>query len=210
MLYEKLNALYERAQLHLPEETLDTMKRGTQSLVHSDILSHTIKAGDRMPNFELQNALGQTVTLDALLAQGPVVINFYRGGWCPYCNLELNAYQEILDKIHEKGAQLVAITPEKPDGSLKSTESLNLGFEILSDIDNHYAKSLGIVFKLSNELVSVYKGIQIDLVASQGNENAELPIPGTFVIDRDGTVKLAHLDVDYTKRFEPEDVLKYL
>ncbi|WP_333781293.1 peroxiredoxin-like family protein [Oceanirhabdus sp. W0125-5] len=124
--------------------------------------------------------------------------------------MELGGYQEILPEIHSKGAQLVAISPELPDNSLSLSEKLELDFEILSDLNNEIAKKFGIVFELSDELKPLYEKFGVDLPKTQGNKNFELPVPATYVVDGDGTIILAHLDIDYTRRLEPEEVLEVL
>jgi len=124
--------------------------------------------------------------------------------------MELGGYQDILEEIHARGAQLVAVSPELPDESLSLQEKLNLEFEILTDQNNKLAKSLGIAFSMDDELIEVYKNFGIDLKGTQGNEDYELPVPATFVVGQDGIISMAHIDVDYTSRMEPEEVLNVL
>ena len=132
----------------VPQDTQTVMQQATADLGASGILDQTLKVGDTIPDFALPNATGQTVNIRDLLAQGPVVIAFYRGGWCPYCNLELKALQNALASIQETGATLVAISPETPDNSLTTQEKNALTFPVLSDVDNQVARQFGLVFKL--------------------------------------------------------------
>ena len=187
-----------------------TMTTATQTLVDSGIADKTLQEGETLPAIRLPNATGQTIDISDLLKSGPVVISFYRGGWCPYCNLELKALQNKLPEIKALGAQLVAISPETPDSSLSTTEKNELDFEVLSDAGNQVAKTLGLVFTLPEELRPIYRQFGIDLPAYNGDATFELPIPATYVIAADGTVALAFADPDYTQRLEPSKVVDAL
>jgi peroxiredoxin len=138
------------------------------------------------------------------------VIAFYRGGWCPYCNLELRALQQALASIQGTGATLVAISPETPDNSLTTQEKNELEFQVLSDRDNQVAREFGLVFRLPASLLPIYEDFGIDLIAHNGNNHFELPIPATYVVRQDGTVKYAFANVDYTKRAEPSEIVNAL
>ncbi|MEB3229941.1 MAG: peroxiredoxin-like family protein [Leptolyngbyaceae bacterium] len=127
-----------------------------------------------------------------------------------YCNLELRAYQQVLPEIKALGATLVAITPETPDHSLTTTEKNELGFEVLSDVGNHVARQLGLVFTLPERLRPIYTSFGIDVAAHNGDQNFELPLAATYVINTDGTVVHAFVEADYTKRDDPEAVVKVL
>ncbi|MEM9217016.1 MAG: peroxiredoxin-like family protein [Cyanobacteria bacterium P01_F01_bin.150] len=194
----------------VPQDTQTVMQQATADLGASGILDQTLKVGDTIPDFALPNATGQTVAIRELLAPGPVVIAFYRGGWCPYCNLELKALQNALASIQETGAALVAISPETPDNSLTTQEKNELAFPVLSDLDNQVARQSGLVFQLPASLRPIYDGFGIDLVAYNGNDQFELPIPATYVVQPNGEIVYAFADVDYTKRAEPSDVVNAL
>jgi peroxiredoxin len=123
--------------------------------------------------------------------------------WCPYCNLQLRAYQAILPRIRELGATLVAVSPQTPDNSLTTAEQKGLTFPVLSDAGNEVARRYGLVFSLSETL----RAMSADLPAYNGDSSWELPMPGTFVIAPDGTVRLAFVDADWTRRLEPAAIL---
>ena len=194
----------------IPQSTQTLMQEATTALEQSKILEKILTVGDAIPDFSLPNATGEIVNLHEWLAQGPVVIAFYRGGWCPYCNLELRALQQALASIQSTGATLVAISPETPDNSLTTQEKNDLEFQVLSDRDNHVAREFGLVFRLPASLLPIYKEFGIDLIAYNGNNHFELPIPATYVVRQDGTVKYAFADVDYTKRAEPSEIVNAL
>jgi peroxiredoxin len=158
----------------------------------------------------LPDATGTKVSLSALLAKGPVVLAFYRGGWCPYCSTELRALQARLAEFNAAGATLVAVSPQTPDASLSTAEKLNLAFPVLSDEGNQVAESFGLVFSLPEALREVYLGFGLDLPTANGDDTFRLPIPATYVIRADGTVAWRFADADYTKRAEPDDVLAAL
>lgn len=194
----------------LPQEVRDTMSTATANLAASGILDSAIHLGDTAPDFVLPNATGAEVRLSELLAKGPVVLSFYRGQWCPYCNLELRALQQALPEIVAAGATLVAVSPQTPDNSLSTVEKHELTFEVLSDVNNEVGRRYGLVFRLPEQLHSIYTSFGIDLPAHNGNKTFELPIAATYVIDSDGTVAHAFVDADYTKRLDPVDILATL
>lgn len=166
-----------------------------------------LKKGDHAPDFTLPDATGRNISLSDQLAKGPVILSFYRGGWCPYCNLELRAYQRALPEIKNAGAQLIAISPQTPDASLSTKEKDELEFFVLSDEGGEVAKAYDLLFKLQDELIELYKKSGIDLPAHNGNENWELPKPATFVVDQRGTIVFSHVDSDYKNRTDPEEVI---
>jgi len=165
-------------------------------------------------NIILNNAEDQSENLvlsDELLKNGPLVITFYRGGWCPYCNLELRSLQSHLDEIKENGANLVAISPEQPDNSLDVSEKNNLKFPVLSDSGNTVARKFGLVFELPAEIDKLYKNeLKLDLAAINSTDKPELPIPATYVIGKDRKIKYAFVNLDYTQRAEPNEIIDVL
>ncbi len=209
-LMEQIQEMQKGFMGQVSEEDLKTMQSATEKLIKSGIAEKCLKEGDKMPAFSLPNAKNKTASSDAMLSKGPIVVNFYRGEWCPYCNLELRAFQEVLPEIIDLGAQLVAISPNLPDKSLSSIEKHSLTFEVLSDIGNKISRQFGLVFTLDAQLQPLYKQFGIDIPACNGDESYELPIPATYVVNSDGTIVLAFVDADYTKRLELEEVIKAL
>ena len=209
-LSEQLSKMREQSASRIPSDVLATVRQAVQDLSASGIAQRSVAEGAQAPAFSLPNAKGETVALADLLAKGPVVVSFYRGGWCPYCNLELKALQERLPEIADLGASLVVISPETPDNSLTTAEKNALEFEVLSDAGNAVARGFGLVFKLAEELKPIYERIGIDIVKQNGDDSYELPIPATYVIDRDGTVRKAFVDPDYTQRLDPDEIIDSL
>jgi peroxiredoxin len=195
----------------IPPDVLALFDRATASLIASGVSKNALKAGDHMPDFTLNDAHGKPVRLQDLLELGPVVVSFYRGGWCPYCNIELRGLQRALPQMKELGATLVAISPELPDNTLSTEEKNGLAFPVLSDHGNKVAKSFGIAFKLPDYLIEAYANFHHGLGDVNREEGAEeLPIPATFVVDRTGIVRLAFVEEDYYKRLDPDTILESL
>lgn len=209
-LTEKLAAMRAGAKERLEPEVFQTMRAATQGLKDSGIEDRSLKPGYRAPAFALPNARGETVASADQLKNGPLVVSFYRGGWCPYCNAELRALQDKLPEITNLGASLIAVSPETPDKSLSTAEKNELSFEVLSDKGNQVARAFGLEFALPEALRPVYEKLGIDLNAANGDDTFELPVPATFVIDSDGVVRHAFVDADYTQRLDPVEVVTAL
>lgn len=184
-----------------------TMDTATDALRKAQLGKQSPKVGHKAPDFTLKNIKGRVIKLSTLVKRGPVVLTFYRGGWCPYCNAQLKAYQEKLPAFKQLGAQLVAVSPETPDAGVSTAEKDGVKFEILSDPKNGVAKKYGLVFAVPDSLKKLYTKFGIDLAKSQGNADWQLPVPATFLIGKDLTVHFVFADVDYTKRAEPTDIL---
>lgn len=173
--------------------------------------SDALDIGQSAPGFDLPNPDGEQVSLAGLLAQGPVVVTFYRGSWCPYCNLQLRALQSRLADIKALGANLVAISPQVPDGSLTKDEISQMDFVVLSDQSAKVASSYGVAWEVPEYLREHMRvDRQLDLEAINNGNATILPIPATFVLNRDGIVTWRYVDVDYRTRSEPQDIIDAL
>ena len=209
-LKEELAAMKAQSMKKIPEDALPVLMQASKDLAASGIVEQAPKKGETLENFELPNQTGATQSLAALREKGPVVVTFYRGGWCPYCNLQLKSYQQMLPEINAAGASLVAITPELPDASLSTAEKNELKFEVLTDKDAAYARQLKLVFTLPESLRPIYKNFGIDVEAHNGAGKFDLPLAATFVVDTDGKIVYAMVDSDYTVRAEPSEILASL
>jgi peroxiredoxin len=209
-LQDQIEKLKQDMSNQTPPDVQQAMQQAAEALEQSGISDHSLKAGDTVPNFMLPDAHGDCVSFVDTLEHGPVVLSFYRGGWCPYCNLELQALQQALPQIKELGAQLMAISPELPDQTLSTAEKHALAFTVLSDQGNRVARAFGIVVTLPEALRSIYTKFGIDLPAWNGDDSFELPMPATYVIGRNGIVRDAFVNTDYTQRMEPERILDIL
>ena len=193
-----------------PVEIREAMARADLDLAASDMIDNARKAGDTAPDFALPEARGGTARLAGLAAQGPVVLSFYRGGWCPYCALELTALQRIWPDVRRCGASLIAISPQTQSESLRTAQQGGLTFPLLSDTGAAVASSFGLVFDLAEELRPIYARFGHALPDRNGDASWRLPIPATYVIDRDMAIALAFLDVDYRNRLEPAEIVAVL
>lgn len=209
-LQMKIEQMQQQMSGQIPAEIMTVMQKATAVLVDSGMEDNVLKVGTSVPVFALPNIRSEQVNLQPLLDQGPVVLSFYRGGWCPYCNLELRALAQALPEIEAQGAQLVAISPETPDRAQTTSENNDLGFEVLSDAGNRIARMFGLVFTLAEELRPIYTSFGIDVPAYNGDDSFELPMPGTYVIGSDGIILHAFVNADYTKRIEPSEVIRIL
>jgi len=170
-----------------------------------------LKAGDKAPDFTLKNAHGKPITLSNHFSSGPVVLIFYRGAWCPFCNLQLKALQKSVPHFQREGARLIAVTPQKPDKSLQQVKKDGYPFEILSDLDGDVMRAYGLYFEVPPELSDVYKrNFKLDLAEYNGPGRYVLPVPGTFVIDTKGIMRAAYAHTNYTKRMEPTAIVAAL
>lgn len=206
-----LKELQENLEKMLPKDALLVFEKDANQLkeTHNSILK--LKQGDKAPNFSLSNAIGETVSLKSLLAQGKVVLTFYRGTWCPYCNLQLNQYQQALDEIKTLKANLVAISPQTPDESLNIKEKNELEFEVLSDNGNIVARQFTTVFKNDETPIETMKALGIDFDDHYGDDSQELPVPAVFIIEQDNTISFAKtIDGDYRNRVEATEIINAL
>ena len=196
-------------ELKASKSKIKTYKEGLLAVEKSGIVQSAKNVGDIAPDFTLKNALGIPVSLSEYLNKGNVVLTWYRGGWCPYCNLTLHSLQEELSKFKALGANLIALTPELPDNSISTSEKHNLQFEVLSDIGNKIAKEYGIVFQLTDEVAESYNE-SFELNKHNGDESNELPLAATYIINKNGEIIYAFLDADYRKRAEPSEISDFL
>lgn len=189
---------------------IDTMHRATAELKASGQESRALKVGDKAPDFVLKDADGNSVSSAELLTRGPLIVTFYRGAWCPYCNMELKALEASLPAYRANGGALLAISPQTAANSRKSIRNNGLTFPILSDPGNETANKFGLRYALPDYLVALYKAMKNDLPAFNGDPSWTLPIPARYLIGSNGLIAYAEVNADYTRRPEPEDLLPAL
>ena len=209
-LKDSIDTFMQGVAKHAPPEVLAGLGAEIKKLAESGIARQALQVGSKAPDFSLPDAHGKPVTLSALLTKGPVVVTFYRGGWCPFCDLQLRAYQGALGAIHDLGAELVAISPQTPDYALTDVEKKQLTFPVLTDKGNRVAREFKLVFALSDELKKLQTHFGSVLPKFNGDESWELPMPGTFVLDRHGVVKFTSVDPNWMVRVEPAAILEAL
>lgn len=210
LLADRIAAFHEGLAKQAPAELIRTIADEIDGLVRAGAGASALAAGAQAPAFRLPDARGGHVALSQLTAEGHVVLVFYRGAWCPYCDLQLRAYQEILPQIRASNAQMVAISPQTPDESLSTADKKALAFPVLSDAGNAVARQFGLVFQVPPGLDAVHRTFGLDLARVNGNASNELPVPAVFIIGRDGRVRFRHVDADYRTRLEPAELLRQL
>ena len=209
-LQQQIDEFIAEGASWLPTGLLWDLLRPIGQLITSGAAERSIKAGTQAPDFTLLDARGTTVKLSHLLEQGPVVMTFYRGQWCPYCHMMLRAYQQALPQLQAGGATLLAISPQTPYHSRALAEKLELTFAVLSDMGNQMARQFGLVFTLDEAVRGAYKQVGADLPRFNGTDSWELPMAGTFLVDQSGIVRLAFVDPDFTRRLDPSVIFARL
>nr|WP_294786048.1 peroxiredoxin-like family protein [uncultured Flavobacterium sp.] len=191
----------------LPQEIVNVFQKSIEDLKLRNIEKKSLNSGDKIPDFSLPNASNKIITSKDILKNGKMIIAFYRGSWCPYCNLELRALQENLSKITAQKTTLVAISPQSPDNSLTLIEKHNLQFEVLTDAQNTYAKQLGISFQLQDFVLPHYQTLGINLSEFNQDQENTLPIPAVFVVNESGIIVYKFLDVNYMNRVDIDELI---
>lgn len=208
---EQSDQLKAAAAERLPAEVNEVFDRSIEDFLAEGIPAGAVKAGDHLESFTLDDATGTAVSLDQLVADGPAVIVFYRGGWCPYCNLALRTYQrELLPELDTAGVRLVAISPQSPDQSLSTVEKAELAFTVLSDPGSRVARSIGIAFQQADEVLAAQRQLGLDLTKVNTDGSTWLPRPTVLIVDQDRTVRFVDVQPDYTARTEVPDILAAL
>lgn len=194
----------------IPPEIAARITSGVDEVTSSGV-APGLAVGDMAPGFTLEDAVGNRVVLADLLAEGPVVVTFYRGEWCPFCNLQIRALQDALPEITATGATLVAISPQSPDHGLTMTEKHELAFPVLSDVDQTVSEAYKVRFDVTGELEDLQVNVfQNDPAQQNANGRRTLPVPSTFIIDRNGTIRFASVNADWRVRVEPDEVIAVL
>jgi peroxiredoxin len=208
---EQANAVTTAASTRLPAEVVAVFASDQAALAARGIPAGAVSVGDTLAPFALPDSSGQTRTLDELTADGLAVIVFYRGGWCPYCNLTLRTYErELLPELEASSARLVAISPETPDASLSTQEKAELSYTVLSDTGAELASSLGITFNPSEDGLAAQRTLGVDIRTTRADDGTVLPMPTVLIVDRDHRVLFVDIRPDYTGRTEVRDVLAAL
>lgn len=210
-IHEQSEQLKSAAAERLPAEVLDVFDKSIQSLLDQGVPANVVAVGDALESFTLDDASRTPVSLDELVKSGPAVVVFYRGGWCPYCNLALRTYQrELLPELSAFGARLVAISPQTPDESLSTAEKAGLEFTVLSDPASRLARRIGISFQQADDVLEAQRKLGLDLTKVNAEGAVELPRPTVLIVDQDRTVRFVDVQPDYTARTEVVDILAAL
>ncbi len=207
-LIDSIKEYQESFRKRAPQEVQEIMLAATKKLEDESISKNALKVGDIAKDFTLLNAVGNSVSLDDVISENEfVIVSFYRGTWCAYCNMELRALQLRNDEFKKLSAKIVAISPQSPDASMTTKEKNELEFEVLSDSGNKIAKEYGLVFSLAHELRPIYKSFGIDIPSNNKEDSYEIPMPATYLLNKNKEIIFSFIDEDYTKRCEPQDII---
>ena len=206
----ELKAAADASAKKAPPGFAETSRKSIDEVAASGILKTALNVGGAMPGFALKDAAGATVNSADLLSRGPLVVVFYRGAWCPYCNLYLHRLQDYLPKLAERGATLVAISGEGPDNTAATVKKTQATFQVLSDPGYVASRRFGVIYQVNKDVANAMRGFGVDMKNRYGTGKDELPLSATYVVGQDGKVTYAFLDADYKKRAEPADVLAAL
>jgi peroxiredoxin len=209
-LQDELNAVRQAVRQKTAPHIVPTIEATTQRLRESGLAKRALQPGQAITDFELPDAAGKLVNSADLRRSGPLLILFYRGAWSPFCNLTVQAYQERLQAFLNRGATLVAISPQTPDNSLTLKQKHDLKFPLLSDSGNTVARQFGIVFQLDPALKPVQEQFGVDIAAYNGDDRFELPVLATFLVSKEGKVVQSYVEVDYMKRLAPEAAIEWI
>jgi len=196
----------------VPSEILKVFLEYAEKLGKVDFATRSRTIGDKAPEFELLNATGELISLKETLNNGPVVLTYYRGNWCPWCNLQLKTLQvSLLPEMNSLGANLIAISPQTPDNSLSMKEKNELAFHVLSDQNNKVAEKYGLVFEIDKNVIkNAYNKIDLSIPFFNGTNNWKIPVTGTFVIDQNGIIQSSYVNGDFRYRQEPLVIIEAL
>lgn len=209
-LKDQTRATKEAFQAQADPDTVRLVEQGLREIEACHPAAHTLGPGDRAPDFEGAEVRGTRLRLADRLAVGPVVLSFYRGGWCPFCSLELKAWQEHIEALRAAGAELIAISPEAGEPASEQQAGWKPAFPVLADVDQRIAAAYGLVFELPESAREAQRRLDADLQHRNADGTWRLPVPATFVIDRSGVIRWAYAAADYTERAEPAEVIAAL
>lgn len=209
-LQSKLDEIKAGFKTMVPADVASAMDEATNNLIASGLAERALKVGDKAPTFTLTDQDGQTVQSTDLLAKGPLVLTFYRGTWCPYCNLDLQAIEAAASEVRDRGASLAAISQQTASNSRKSHRDNNLSFPVLNDHGGEVAAAFGVRWVIPENLRPIHQMLGADITKFNGEDSWTLPMPARYVIDTDGVIAYAEVNPDYTKRPEPSDLLPTL
>jgi peroxiredoxin len=209
-IQDQLDRLRGDLRRTAPPGVLDVADKTIQFVANTGLTESAVREGDRAPDFDLPGVDGESVSLSAKLAKGPVILSFFRGGWCPFCSLELRAYESLVSKIRDEQSSLLSVSPETLESLRQTAQESEVSFPLLSDATNATARAYGLVYRIPEALRAVYEGLGLDLPARNGDVSFELPVPATYLIDSEGVVRRAFIEPDWTQRGEPADFVESL
>jgi len=209
-LTDSLKKIREDGVNQLSDEMRVLFRQSMQDIAALNIVSSSLKKGDTAPEFILPSATDREISLSTLLRDGPVIISFYRGAWCRFCNQELISLQENLSEINQLNSSLLGISPQEPSSAHEMIKETKITYELLHDRRNVVAKQFGVAFTFPESSRELNERLGINILSFVDDDEPELPIPATFIVDQDRTIRFAFVDSDYTRRADPIDIITVL
>ncbi|WP_075344632.1 peroxiredoxin-like family protein [Tenacibaculum agarivorans] len=210
LLTKQLNELRDATMNRMPKSIIQNFNDGIEEIKKIGLKEKALQIGDTIPHFSLTDYNNKSIQLTDLNRSNYLVLNFYRGGWCPYCNLELREYERLKEDFAKAGANIIAISAETPELAKQTAQKNTISFPVLTDKDARFMKDLGIVFQLNEKTKKDYEGFGMNFTRIHGNQNYELPVPAVYVIDVNNKIVFIHFEADYMTRIEPSEVLKII
>jgi peroxiredoxin len=210
MLEEQLKQTRDASMSRMPQSIIKTFEDSLIEIRADRLKEKALQVGDYIPDTALKSISGNDTSLKEVHTSDLLVLNFYRGGWCPYCNMELRAYEKLKSDFAEQGANIVAISSELTDLATQTSAKNSISYPILTDVNARFMQELGIAFKLNEAVKAEYINFGINLETIHGNQNYELPVPAVYVIDKERKIIFRHFEEDYTTRLEPQTLLEFL
>ncbi|MCL5246147.1 AhpC/TSA family protein [Cellulophaga sp. 20_2_10] len=207
-LKEQTEELRQNVLERMPKSIVQTFKKDISDLVASKLKENALQVGATLPDSVFKDITGKNVYLSEIHTDDYLILNFYRGGWCPYCNMELREYNRLENEFKKYNAHIVAISAEMPEFLEETNSKNNINYPILSDINAEFMKKLGIVFSISEKAKIDFTGFGVDFKEIHGNTKHELPVPAIYVIDKNFKVVFTHFEEDYMTRLEPTELLE--
>lgn len=207
-LKQRLKEQRMRSIIQFSEEEKQALSLDSKQMKEYQLAKKSLQVGDKVPMFTLENATGKKIKLEQLLKQGGVVISFYRGSWCPYCRLELEAFQKSLEELKLLGLKVVAISFENQTATKTMQQQMQLSFDLLKDENQTIAQAFGLVFRVNPSIVQLYLKMGYDLLDPNRNYHGNLVIPATYVVNQQGEIVFAYVDEEYTRRYDPATLVQ--
>jgi len=208
LLAEQLQDFKQQFETETPAHMLEVLSRSISLLQAEKVQGTALTKGDKAPDFQLRDTAGKYISLKQTLENGPCILTFFRGGWCPYCVIELSQWQKLLRQHPD--LQLIAITPETDPYSQHTRQEHDISFPIVTDKNNMLARQFGLLWRLDEDMKQLLLKWKVDLQQRHNSSRFELPVPATYVLDSQANIQFAFIEEDYTLRAEPQEAIDAL
>ena len=209
-LQEQVKQMRDATSERMPKAIIEVFINSISEIKTNKLKESALQVGDKIEDYSLTDIEGKSINLSTFIQSDYLILNFYRGGWCPYCNMELREYDRLKNDFKEQGANIIAISPEIPELANQTTDKNKLSYPVLTDTDSLFMKKVGIVFQLDEDSKREFVNFGMDFTKINGNEDFELPVPAVYVINKNMEVVFVHFEEDYMTRLEPSELLEII